>query len=239
MRTEINILIIFALLGCTRKAEVLNGHYVAVNDLIGDGYATIDVQDSVVLLNKSSVFYDERDTIIINTKRNTFVRSNRRPFPIYDFSADHDTIYVSYAYDAGEETIKFIPMEISPMFSYFAESNIDIQLRPYDNEIITSVQQNKVVNLIIGRAKEGIKWPEPHRDKILIEFERFDYVEDDELPELIRQIQEENDRVLCLHFDKRVPLDVATDIRSRIKNTAITCDIVESRINETELVYIK
>jgi len=95
MRTKINILIVFALFGCSRKVEIFNGHYIAVNDLIGDGYATVDIQDSIVLLNKSSVFYDERDTIIINPQKNTLIRSHRLPFPICDFRADHDTIYIS------------------------------------------------------------------------------------------------------------------------------------------------
>jgi hypothetical protein len=212
---------------------------VAINDLIGDGYATIDIQDSIVLLNKYSVFYDERDTIIIDPKRNTFIRSNRNPFPIYDFRADNDTVYVSYGYDAGEETIKFIRSEVSPMFNYFAESSIDIQLKPYDKETIVLIDQNKVINLIIGRLKEGIDWPEAQHDSILIEFERFDYLGNNELSELIGFTEKEQDPILCLHFDKRVPKDVKIGIQNEIKNILTTSKVVESRINGTELVYIK
>ena len=239
MKITINILIALTLLGCSRNTEGLKGDFVAINDLIGDGYATIDIEDSIVLLNKYSVFYDERDTIIIDPKRKTFIRSNRNLFPIYDFKAIKDTVYLSYSYDAGEETIKFIRSEISPMFKYFAESSIDIQLMTYNNETVVLIEQNKVLNLIIGRLKEGVDWPNAQPDSIFIEFERYDYLGNKELSELIGHTEQVQDPVLCLHFDKRVPTEVMISIRNKIKNTVSASKVVESRITETGLVYIK
>jgi hypothetical protein len=239
MTRNLNVLLLFIFVGCSRNVEVLDGQYIAINDLTGDAYATIDIQDSIVELNKYSVFVDERDTIIINPKNNKFIGSTRILFPIYDFRAIDDTVYISYAYDSGEETVKFVRKEVPPRFKYFAESSIDIQLRPYKNEKIVSVELNKVRNLIIGKLKKDISWPETSPDSILLEFERFDYLGNKDLPELIEHLELEKDPVLCLHFDKRVPMDLTTAIRTEIQKTGTFCDIVESRINETELVYIK
>lgn len=233
------MIIISGLFSCSRNVEVLNGHYVAVNDLISDGYATIDIHDSLVLLNHSSVFFDDRDTIIIDPTDNSFIRSNRIPFPIYEFEASNDTIFVSYAYDAGEETIKFIKKKVSPMFNFFAESSIDIQLIPYNNEDLSEVELSKPINLIIGRLKENIDWPEVDPDSIIIEFEGFDYLDINDLPELNAHLQQTNSTVLCLHFDKRVPTQVATEIRNKLDNAFKTYDVVESRFNGTDLVFIK
>mgnify|MGYP007043344139 CR=1 FL=1 len=124
------------------------------------------------------------------------------------------------------------------MFNYFAESSIDIQLKPYDNEIIVQVEQNKVLNLIIGRLKEGINWPEVYSDSVLIEFERFNYLKNNELPELLKHIQKRENPILCFHFDKRVPIQVKTDILTKLKNAMSTCETIESRFNGEELVYI-
>src|SRR5207253_1600417 len=122
----------------------------------------------LVLFNKNIVFTSQRDTIIIDSKTNSFVRSTREMFPIFDFKVSKDTVILDYYHDAGTDKIKFIK-DIPTNNDYFSSSFVDIELEKYLDEFQVTPEGLQIKNVTVGTLKKGIRWAKA--DSIYIEFE--------------------------------------------------------------------
>ncbi len=219
----------------------LAGHYISSGHLTSDTYETLDIEDSLVLVNKGSVFLLQRDTIIIDTKTNSFVSSTRAMFPIFDFKVVNDTIEIHFEHDAGQDKIKFIKGTHITPGDYFSTSYVDVDLLEYDSGELIDINDLKMVNLTIGPLKKGTDWGINDMDSICIEFENEFFLKRSEFQQLIDKLIQDNDdeAILCLNFDKRVPRSVAMEIRNELEEKAGKIKITESRNRGNEIVYVK
>ncbi len=227
------------LIQCQTKVDSLNGHYVSIDKSTGEEYETLDIVDSLVLINAAVVFLDNRDTIVIDTETKKFVRSTRAMFPIFDFKVVGDTIEIHFEHDAGQDKIKFIKGPQSIPEDSFSTSFIDVNLVDYDSGELIHPNDFKIKNLTIGLLKNGIKWGAS--DSIYIEFENEMFLQRNELPKLIEKLIQDNDDklILCLNFDKRVPESMSREIREILSTGIGTLKTTESRNKKNEIVYVK
>src|SRR5690606_12312640 len=227
--------------GCQTEVDNLEGHYISTSQLTSDTYETLDIEDSLVLINKASVFLGQRDTILIDTKTNSFISSTRAMFPIFDLKVVNDTIEIHFEHDAGQDKIKFIKgTHINPA-DYFSTSYIDVDLLEYDSGELIEINDLKMVNLTIGPLKKGTDWGINDMDSICIEFENEFFLKRSEFQQLIDKLILDNDdeAILCLNFDKRVPRSVAMEIRNELEEKVGNIKITESRNRGNEIVYVK
>lgn len=73
------MVILFAVISSSCQDGDLNGHYVSVdksiNKFYGERYLTLDIIDSLVILNKRLVFSEQKDTIVIDRSTRKFIKS--------------------------------------------------------------------------------------------------------------------------------------------------------------------
>jgi len=240
-RLHIIIIIIIGLSGCQTKVENLDGHYISTGQLTADTYETLDIKDSLVLINKGNAFLGQRDTIVIDTKSNSFISSTRAMFPIFDFKVVNDTIELHFEHDAGQDKIKFIKGTHTNPADYFSTSHIDVDLLDYDSGELIDTNDLKIINLTIGPLKRGTDWGTNDKDSICIEFENEVFLQKNELRNLATKlIQDDDDKViLCLNFDKRVTQSVATEIRNDLKKNVGKLKVTESRNRNSDIVYLR
>jgi hypothetical protein len=233
------IVIFIGLSGCQSKVDNLDGHYVSVGKP-GDTYETLDIADSLVLINISSVFRGQRDTVVIDTKTNSFLSSTRAMFPIFDFKVVNDTIEVHFEHDAGQDKIKFVKGHTNAA-DHFSTSYIDVDLLDYDSGKLIDANDLRIVNLTIGPLKKGTDWGTSDKDSICIEYENEFFLQRNELQKLSdKLILDIDDKViLCLNFDKRVSRQVTTEIKNALEKIAGNVIVTESRSRGNEIVYVK
>src|SRR5690606_41305833 len=92
--------------GCQTEVDNLEGHYISTRQLSSDTYETLDIEDSLVLINKASVFLGQRDTILIVKKTNSLISSTIAMLPIFELKVVNDIIEIHFKHDAGRDKIK-------------------------------------------------------------------------------------------------------------------------------------
>ena len=109
MKTLHLIFILISLVQCNTKVDSLNGRYTSVTKYPDGRYETLDIVDSLVLVDRIVLGSHERDTIVIDPGTKKFVQvTPKSMFPIFDFRTVGDTIEVHYEDDLGQGKIKFI-----------------------------------------------------------------------------------------------------------------------------------
>lgn len=103
------IFILVSLIQCVTKVDSLNGRYTSIIKYPDGRYETLDIVDSLVLVDRIVLGGHERDTIVIDPETKEFVRvTPKSGYPIFDFKIVGDTIEVHYEHDLGQGKIKFI-----------------------------------------------------------------------------------------------------------------------------------
>jgi hypothetical protein len=103
------IFILISLIQCSTKTDSLNGRYVSAIKYLDGRYETLDIVDSLVLVDRIVLGAHERDTIFIDPETKKFVRVNSKSmFPIFDFKTVGDTIEIHYEHDLGQGKNKFV-----------------------------------------------------------------------------------------------------------------------------------
>ena len=240
MRQVLVLLILLLLIQCQHKKQRLQGHYVSIGQLEGDRYETLDINDSLILLNKTSVFYDQHDTVVINPEHHSFIRATRAMFPYYDFSLKGDTVLLMFSHDGGEDTVKYIPASKS-IHDHFSTSLIEMDLPGWEGQKTIIVNELNTRNLVIGPLKEGVRWDTENNDSIFIECDNQTFLHSlAELRMLAKELSKDSTVItLCVHVDKKVSDQSIKEIRALLNEGAGNLKIVETRIKEdTTLVYI-
>lgn len=223
---------------CQNKQTNLDGHYVSTNLPYDNSYFTLDIIDSLVLINKNVVFLDQRDTIIIDPKTNSFIRSTREMFPFFDFGLINDTVMLRFAHDGGEDIIKFI--KATPSASeFFSPSLVEIEPEQYLNESTFKTDGFNIKNIIVGPLKKGVSWPNP--DSLYIEFENAVFIDLEDISRIGASLDSESisNWVIGLHLNKDVPQSIANQLRFELLKNYDRKKIAESRLHGNQLVYIE
>lgn len=223
---------------CQNKQTNLDGHYVSTNLPYDNRYYTLDIIDSLVLINKNVVFLDQRDTIIIDPKTNSFIRSTREMFPFFDFGLINDTVMLQFAHDGGEDIIKFI--KATPSASeFFSPSLIEIEPEQYHNESEFKIDGLNVKNIVVGPLKNGVSWSKP--DSLYIEFENEIFIDLKDIARIGPSLDSDSvsNWAICLHLDKHVPQPVANQLRLALLKNYDHKKIAESRLSDNKLIYIE
>jgi hypothetical protein len=222
---------------CHNDRVKLNGHYVSASKS-DYGYETLDILDSVIIVNKSLVFAEARDTIIIDPTTNSFVSSTREMFPSFGVSYSKDTVILDYTHDAGDDQAKFVKAPPSSR-DYFSTSCIDIELTEYEDEAKFDISQSKIRNITVGTLKRDLAAYVP--DSIYLEYESEQFLSNSDLLRIGQGLDREQTMnwVLCLSIDTRVPDSVSERLRSMIGRSVGFERLVETRISNGVLVYVK
>lgn len=105
MKLFYTVFILILLIQCYTKGGSLNGLYTSISSYPDGRHDTVEIQDSLVIVDRIVLGANERDTIVIDPGTNRFVRvKHKSVFPIFDFKKVLDTIEVHYEHDLG--TIK-------------------------------------------------------------------------------------------------------------------------------------
>ncbi len=209
---------------CQIKTKDLNGYYVS------DRYGyTIDIIDSLVLLNTDNIFTDEHDTIIIDLKNNSFVRSSPRMFPFYDFKASKDKVTLYFEHDAGTESLDFYKTELRDRRkNFFSTSSLKIDLNDCDGSCYDITDRN-IANILIGTPKNK-EWG----DSIKIQFKDV-FISVKDIKKL-DEVTSDSTVVVCLFFDKNVPQSIQSQIINETKG--LRNKIVEARLDSDRIRYL-
>jgi hypothetical protein len=209
---------------CQTETKDLNGYYVS------DRYGyTIDIIDSLVLLNADNIFRDEHDTIIIDLKNNSFVRSSPRMFPFYDFKSSKDKVTLFFEHDAGTESLDFYKTKLRDRRkNFFSTSPLNIDLNDCDGSCYDIADQN-IANILIGTPKNK-EWG----DSIKIQFEDV-FISVTDIKKLNEGISDST-VVVCLFFDKNVPQSIQTQIINETKG--LRNKIVKARLDSDRIRYL-
>lgn len=238
MKRLFPIILAGLLIHCQTEKVNLNGHYVSLSKFDNNSYLTLDIVDSLVLINRTIVFMDQRDTIIIDQKTNSFVRSTREMFPFFDFRVSKDTVILEFAHDAGTDKIKFIK-DIPTNNDYFSNSLIDVELEKYLDEPQVVLEGLQIKNVTVGTLKKGIKWAEA--DSNYIEFENEVFLDLKDISKLGPSFESDSIRnwVICLNLDKQVPSSLSDRLKSELVKNYKDDRLIQTKINGNELLYVK
>lgn len=229
---------------CQPKTDKLNGHYIAVHKFSDDRWETMEIVDSLVLVNRIIMAGNERDTVIVNRSTNKILTTTPKSmFPIVDFTPVGDTVKLRCEDDLGLYTIAFIKTTQANPNYHFSNTVIDIKLPDYHGEHKVSTDGLKIKNLTVGLLKEYFtkeKWPGV-KDSIYIEFDNSLIVRKNELTLLTKRLMRCADTkwVLCLNIDKRVPPSMAKEITEALRAGIAASKIIEAKNQGSEIVYIR
>lgn len=231
------IAILIFLAQCQNKQTNLNGHYVSTNLFNDDSYHTLDIVDSLVLFNKNVVFLDLRDTIIIDPKTKSFIKSTQG-FPFFDIGIMKDTVILHYTHDGGEDIIKFIKATHSAS-EFFSPSLIEIEPEQYRNETQFKIDDLNIKNIIVGPLKKGVSWPKP--DSLYLEYENEIFIDLKDTSRIGPSLDSDSvsNWAIALHLNKHVPQSVANQLRLALLKNYDRKKIAESRLHGNQLVYIE
>ena len=102
-------LLLAVLTQCSTKVDSLNGYYISPDKFPDGRYETLEIIDSLVLLDRIVLGGYERDTIVINPRTRKFIKATPKSiYPILDFKVVGDTIEIHFEHDLGQGEIKFV-----------------------------------------------------------------------------------------------------------------------------------
>jgi hypothetical protein len=236
---DLLLILMLAFLGqCQSKRINIDGHYVSTNLPYDNSYYTLDIIDSIVLVNKNTVFLNQRDTIIIDPVKNSFVRSTRKMFPFFDFELVNDTVMLQFVHDGGEDIIKFI--KATPSASeFFSQSLIEIEPMQYRNESQFKIDGLNIKNITVGPLKKGIGWPKP--DSLYIEYENEIFIDLKDIPRIGASLESDSisNWAISLNLDKNIPQPIANQLRMELAKNYSRERITETRLSGNKLIYIE
>lgn len=238
MKRLLPIILAGLLTQCQTEKANLDGHYVSIDKFDDNSYMTLDIVDSLVLINKNIVFIDQRDTIIINSKTNSFVSSTREMYPFFDFKVLKDTVVLHYSHDGGDDKMKFV-RDIPSSSDYFSSSLIDIELNNYHNEPEANINESQIKNITIGALKKGIRWAKS--DTIYIEYENEVFINFDDISKIGRVLDSDSIKnwVICLNLDKEVPIAISDRIKSDLRNSYSDEQLIQTQLGGDKIIYVK
>jgi hypothetical protein len=151
MKRPYIILTLIILTQCQTKVDSLNGHYISVNEF-GDGrWETLEIVDSLILVNRIVMGVNERDTVVIDRLTNKIVTITPKSlFPIVDFKLNGDTIELHCEGDLGQYQIKFLRTTQVNSKYHFSNNYVDSNLADYNEEELVSTNGLKIKNLTVG-----------------------------------------------------------------------------------------
>lgn len=221
------LLLIFSI----KKIEKLDGHYVSVDKLSDNPYLTLDISDSVILVSKNSIFMYDRDTIIINTKNNSFIRSAQPFFPFCDFKVTRNGISLFYEHDAGVARVDFIRDSfVNELETYYTTTKLKIDLKKCDSLYFCIDNHVALKNIPIGLPKN-----ESFGNSIKIQVEDA-FISTEELKQN-SSFFADSSLWICLHFDKNVPDSLYTRIKNEFKKY-VNNSVIEARAKNNKIVYM-
>lgn len=228
---------------CQSEVKNLNGHYISVYEF-GDGrWETLEMVDSLALVNRIIMALNERDTVIIDQSTHEIVSiTPESTYSIVGFKVNGDTIELRCEDDLGHYEIKFLRTSQTDPRYHFANSYIDIHLGDYNNEQeLASVNDLKIKNVTVGFLKgyflQG-RWSGVN-DSLYIEFDNSMLLRKDEFEMLMERLTESTDTtwILCLNLDKGVPESMSSEIKDILRKSQLK--VVEARNRNGEIVYLK
>lgn len=234
------LLILFAVISSSCQDGDLNGHYVSVDKSINkfyrERYLTLDIIDSLVILNKRLVFSEQKDTIVIDRSTRKFIKSLKVDSQIYDFKVTGNELFLQTDYG---EWIKFIRKEVSTS-DYFSNSLIDIEPEDYASQSQVQIQNLNFKNVIVGKLKTAAGWEEA-TDSIYMEYENEVFIHYSDIARLNKVLVRDTliNWSVCLHLDRGIPDSLAFLLKSDLLKIIGKEKLFESRLDENELVYIK
>lgn len=230
MRTIFIILGLFCLTTfCKTKTENIEGYYVSTEN--NGQFYTIDIRDTLVLLNTDNIFTNQHDSIIIDLKDNSFIRSSPRMFPFYDLKATKDKVTLFFEHDAGNETIEFYKAELrDKKKNLYSTSNLNIELMDCDGSCY-DISDTNIKNILVGQPKRKNEWS----DSVQLELDNDIFIKMTDINKM-NEIITDSTAIISLHFDKNVPSDVWTRIKKETKG--LRNKVVEARFSGDKLKYV-
>jgi hypothetical protein len=225
------VVLLFLLIFSIKKIEKLDGHYVSVDKTKNEPYATLDISDSVILVNRNSISIHDRDTVIINTKNNSFIRSTQPFFPFCDFKVTKNGISLFYQHDAGIESVDFIrDTFVNELETYYTTSKLKIDLKNCASLYFRIDNHVALKNIPIGVPKN-----ESFGNSIKIQVEDA-FISTEELKQN-SSFFADSSLWICLHFDKNVPDSLYTRIKKEFKKY-VHNRVIEARAKNDKIVYM-
>ncbi len=227
--------------GCSGTVHDPDGHYVLESYSQHGRYFTLDVADSVVLLNKSSIFMNQRDTIFIDPVHHTYRNAVTNQLNIFGWRSEGDSIIMSYGTRGDGSELVFVRSAEDPGHDVFSNSMLDVELTPCESECgHAHIPENKLMrHLLVGPPKPGVApgmMLKP--DSILMEFHNITFLGMNNLQALTREMKKAGEK-LCLHFDKDTPREMTTALRSELWSHADGMTILESRMKDGRVVFVE
>jgi hypothetical protein len=227
--------------GCSGTVHDPDGHYVLESYSQQGRYFTLDIVDSIVLLNKSSVFKNQRDTIFIDPTHNTFRRAASNPLNIFGFRTEGDSIVLSYGTNGDGSELVFVKREENIDRDIYANSLLDVEPTPCEPDCKHShiSETTKTRHLLVGPPKPGVApgmMLKP--DSVLMEFHNLTFLDMKNLQALTREMKKAGED-LCLHIDKDIPNAKVIALRTELRSNSNGMTIFESRMKDGKLVFIE
>lgn len=227
--------------GCAGTAHDPNGHYVLESYTQQGRYLTLDVKDSIVLLNRSSVFYNQRDTIIIDPRQHTLKSAVLNHLNIRQFHTVSDSVFLHYGSGPVGSKAVFIRAEADALRDAYANSLLDVNPNECDVGCVHShvAEKENMRHLLVGKPKAGVaKRIGLRDDSIVMEFHNVTFLGIKELEPLLREMKKAGD-LLCLHVDKNVPAEKSTELLQELARIDREIRLLEGRWKDGKVVYVK
>ena len=218
------------------------GFYVTKGYFENDTYMTMTIydNDTVVCLNENNIDVDFTRNIIIG--KTEFIKGWYCLFVAIKPYKDSIHLLLQHDYSYPEITTFYkSPNKQSPK-DRFCRSNLDINLKNFDSETDTLIKINegKIHHLNIGHVRPKF-WKLFGQDSIKIENYQFEhFINKSDFNGLFEYLDEfKTDCFISINSDKSVPDIIIEELR---KDFAQFCDnkrIIESRIKDNTIVYVK
>lgn len=227
--------------GCAGTGHDPNGHYVLESYTQQGRYLTLDVKDSIVLLNRSSVFHNQRDTIFIDPDRHTLKSAVLNHLNIRQFHTVSDSVFLHYGPGPTGSKAVFIRAEANPARDAYANSMLDVYPSECDQQCEHQhvAEQQNMRHLLVGRPKPGVaKHIGLRDDSIVMEFHNITFLGFKELEPLLREMKKAGDH-LCIHVDKNVPAEKSAELRNELSRLDREMKLHEGRWKDGQIVYVR
>jgi hypothetical protein len=225
--------------GCSGTLPKPTGHYVLESHDQQGRYLTLDIQDSMLLLNKSLIFQNQRDTIFIDTKRSIVRNAESNELHVYALKAEGDTVVLSYGDpDDASSDMVFVRSTADPQRDLYSNSFLDVQLDQCEGNGVDIEESGKFRHLLIGRPKAGLAASMMmDRDSIVMEFHNMTFIGLKDVSILAREMKKAGEH-LCVHIDKETPDAHVLSLRAELSKHAQGMKILEGRMKEGRVVYV-
>jgi hypothetical protein len=193
----------------------------------------------MLLLNKSLIFRNQRDTIFIDTKSNAIRNAASNELHVYAFRTEGDTVVLSYGEDGSGSDMVFVKSSSDLQRDLYSNSFLDIQLNQCEGAAVDLPESDKFRHLLVGPPKLGLAaGMMMKQDSIVMEFHNLTFIDLNDVGILAREMKKAGEN-LCIHIDKKTPDAHVISLRAELSKHAQGMKILEGRIKEGRVVYVE